>query len=122
MTTLVIFYESIIFCCLFSLRRITRAITAPVSLSREIRRKNPVYDAAGIEAQQLSGVRKWTDAITDLLFLKEFLKHKPWFWLPIYPFYQGVNLRFAGHLILLTESLTGPYGVNSINNSTEALI
>lgn len=105
MVTLVIFYGSITFCFFFTILRITRALTAPVNLAWDIQRKDPVYDLVRSETGKHIGYHKWANTMTDLVFLKGFLRYRPWFWLPLFLFHAGIYLLFTWHVLLVVESL-----------------
>ena len=103
---LFIFYGSIIFCLIASIRKAVTYTTAPLHLRWELYRESSVYELPdGWNRANLSFGQKLGSVILDVAFLREYYHRNRKFWYVLYLFHVGIYLLIVWHAWLFLKAV-----------------
>jgi len=105
---LFIFYGSILFCVVASVRKIVFYVTAPLHLRWELYRRSSVYELSdGWNRANFTFGDKLKSVILDVAFLREYYHRNRKFWYFLYLFHIGLYLLIFWHAWLFIRAVVG---------------
>ena len=105
---LFIFYGSIIFCVVASIRKAVAYATAPLHLRWELYRGSSVYELSdGWNRANFTFGGKLKSAVLDVVFLREYYHRNRKFWYFLYLFHVGIYLLILWHGWLFFRAVAG---------------